>query len=134
MSTLEESARQIAESLASKTLADLRAEAQKEMNGTVWQAFRPTNPETGDQQRLGLIVCITGKHELSNISNLGPVGRLVVGDWAEYSVARLWIDSFDLGGLAYVEQLQAGKRVALVLCASAPEKIKLLECGFELPP
>jgi hypothetical protein len=132
MSSFEESVRQIAEALANKTLTDLCAEAQKEMNGTLWQAFRPSNPETGNQPRLGLIVCMTGQHELSRTSKLGPVGRIIVDDWTDYSVARLWINSFDLGGLAYVEQVQGGKRVALVLCASDPEKIELLEGGFGL--
>lgn len=105
-----------------------------EMNGTVWQAFRPSNPRPGNQPRLGLILCITGEHELSRTGRLGPGGRLVIDDWTGYSVARLWVESFDAGGLAYVEQVRSGKRVALVICASNPAKIRQLERGFGLPP
>jgi hypothetical protein len=65
---------------------------------------------------------------------LGPIGKIVVDDWTGYSVARLWVKSFDAGGFAYVEQVQTGKRVALVLCASDQRKIEQLERGFGLPP
>lgn len=101
------------------------------MNGTVWQAFRPSNPQTGNQPRLGLVVSPSVDDHSTDRSELARPRKLVFP--RHTPVARLWIDSFDAGGFAYVERVHRGNRVALVLYVSDPEKIELFEQGFGLP-
>ena len=114
-----------------KTLADLRAEAEKEINGTVFESFRASNVEQGLSPRFGLVVCVTGEHELSRVEKIfNFVDDGASGDWNAYSLASMWVDSYQTDGMGYQDLYRDGKLVAVALCASHPQTIATLERVF----
>ena len=62
MNDLETSLRKLLERCANKTLADLRLEAETELNGTVFESLR-----FQDGRRVFVAVCATGDHEIGLI-------------------------------------------------------------------
>ena len=118
---------------ANKTLADLRSEAERELNGSVYESFRPANVETGLGPRVGLVVCVTGEHELSRIAKIfNFVDDGARGDWNNYSLASMWVESYRTDGMGYQDLYRDGKLVAVALCASHPQTIATLENIFGL--
>jgi hypothetical protein len=134
MDEFEKIAEGVSKRWASTTLASFRLEAEKMLNGTVYEAIRPsTNGKDGP--RLFLILCITGRHELSlaeKIFRFAPGG--LRRDWDTYTLADMLLETAGKDGLAYQDLTSGGKRIAATVCASGPEKVSLLEKLFSLPP
>lgn len=135
MNDLERTAREASEPWVSKTLEAFRQEAEKEINGTAYHAIRPsTDGKLGP--RIMLAICVTGDHELSSVEkwfDFNDGG--VTGDWQSYSLASMLVDADRTDGMGFQDLKDAsGKRIAIALIASRPDKVQLLSRIFHLPP
>jgi hypothetical protein len=114
-----------------KTLADLKAEADKELNGTALESLRVNNGPRGF-----VVICATGEHQISLIEKIfdfqddGPHC-----DWNTTTLFRLTVDTERENGMSYQELREPmNNRTAVILCATRPEKIRILETIFSLAP
>ncbi|MEY2520536.1 MAG: hypothetical protein QOF24_2295 [Verrucomicrobiota bacterium] len=114
-----------------KTLSDLKAQADRELNGTALESLRVDNGPRGF-----VVICATGEHQISLIEKIfdfqdaGPHC-----DWNTTTLFRLTVDTERGDGLTYQELRDAtNNRTAVILCATRPEKIRILETAFCLPP
>src|SRR5947209_2028794 len=135
MNELERSATEVAKRWVGKTLQSFCAEAEREFNGTAFDAIRASTwGKPGP--RVMLAICITGPHELSLVTKFF---HLVEGhggkrDWNTYTLAQMMMDS-GTDGFAYQDlQDSNGKLIAVALVATRPDKVELLSQVFHLPP
>jgi len=112
------------------TLAAFKEEASKELNGTAFDALRPAGGP-----RVILVVCATGEHEISLIEKaikLDDSGE--PWDWKSVSLFEMIVKTEEGDGLSYQDlKGRDGKRAAVTLCATRPDKIKILEILFNFP-
>jgi len=118
-------------------LEDFRKESERELNGTSFESIRADNSEQGSR-RLLLIVCATGKHEISLVEqalNLVPdFDEPPPASWESQTMFDLAFDTETGLGLSYQDQRDsAGKHTAIIICATRPEKVAMLEELFNLP-
>ncbi len=112
--------------LADQTLATLRDDAAKELNGTATRSIRlPDGP------RLFLMLCITGTHELSKVGPLSPNTKQSFGDWSAVPLIEAIRRSFISGGFVYGFESPKDQG-ALVFIAATPDSITKLEGVFNL--
>ncbi|HEX4638988.1 MAG TPA: hypothetical protein VH170_05835 [Chthoniobacterales bacterium] len=116
------------------TLSDFKAAAERELNGSAFESIR-TDSRTG-RKRIFLIVCATGAHEIGLIEkslDLQPDPELWLS-WEDQSLFDLAFHTEMGVGLSYQDQRDAnGKRTAIIICATRPASIRLLEQLFLLP-
>jgi hypothetical protein len=130
MHHFEEIAAQLRRHLGGKTLATLREDAAKEMNGVCWTAIRPE----GGPRRV-LMFCITDGYELRKLDGLDPARAQDFGDWDSVSLAEAVVCTMLSGGFAYAFDLKSPERSrAVTLIAAVPDSIMRLEQAFKLPP
>jgi hypothetical protein len=120
-----------------KSLEDFRRESERELNGTLFESIRAENAEQGSR-RLLLVVCTTGEHQISLVEKALDLEPDFFDEppqsWETQSMFDLASDTEAGLGLSYQEQCNAsGKRTAIILCATRPEKIAMLEKLFNLP-
>lgn len=128
-SNLLEMAEFFADSWGTKTLSHFREEALLEDNGIRFQSIREDKG-----QRFFLIVCVTSEEKISVLESLlNPIADGPSPDWNTVTLSEI-VRCTASGNGASFEDLRndSGARVALVLCATAPEKIKILETIFDL--
>ena len=134
MGDLEKLADDASKRWATRTLEAFRREAEKELNGTAYEAIRPSTAGK-DGPRLFLVVCVTGKYELSLVeTSFKFTDEGACKDWDTYTLADMLLDTESQGGLSYQGLVRDSKRVAVALCASRPDKVKILETLFQMPP
>ena len=112
--------------ICDKSLADLLAAAEKELNGTAYETFRVANGP-----RMILIVCISGEYELAKIQKAIPatINAPMVDPAA--NLGRLFFNTKEAGGFAcFTCPAKAGK--ALVLISAEPRSMMNLELALGL--
>ncbi len=113
-----------------KTLADLRKEAEREFNGTAFETIRADKGP-----RALLVICATGQHEIRLVEKALD---LQADDepwlnWESQTVFDLVLHTEMGVGISYQDQRDAkGNRCAIVICATRPENIQMLESLFGL--
>jgi hypothetical protein len=128
----EDQLRGLLERWRGRTFTDLKAEAERELNGTAFESIRVDNGPRGF-----LIICATGAHEISLIEETFTLQDYPVpgNDWNTTTLFKMALDTERGLGVSYQEMRDArNKRSALILCATRPEKIRILEIAFSLSP
>jgi hypothetical protein len=130
MDHIEEIAAQLKQHLGGKTLATLREDAAKEMNGVCWMAIRP---DAGPRRIL--LFCITDGYELRKLDGLNSAKAEDFGDWDSVTLTEAIACTMLSGGFAYAFDLKSPERSrAVILIAAVPDSITRLEQAFNLPP
>jgi hypothetical protein len=113
-----------------KTLADLRDEAVLEDNGTVFESLRVDNGP-----RLLLVVCVTNGEQIEIIERAISLGEdKPPANWDTSTLQEMVVTTIKAGGLTYEDLHDAyGKRIAVTLCATGPDSMKIVEALFKLP-
>jgi hypothetical protein len=113
-----------------KTLAQLRDEAVLEDNGTVFESLR-----VADGPRLVLIICVTNAEQIEIVERAVDLAQdKPPADWEKSTLQEMAMTTAKVGGLCYEDLHDPyGKRVAVALCATQPDAMKILETLFELP-
>lgn len=132
MKSIEDQLRDLLERWRGRKFADLKAEAEMELNGTAFESIRVDKGSRGF-----LIVCATGEHEISLIEQTFSLqdDPLPGDDWNTTTLFKMALDTERGVGLSYQEMRgPRNERSAIILCATRPEKIRTLETAFTLPP
>lgn len=112
-----------------KTLADLRADAEKEFNGTAFTAMRCGN------RRALLAVCLTGQHEIQKIASTVPLNEKNNADWTKITLASMAIAAIKNKGFIHEPFRSPDKNLtALVLTVTDPALIEKFATQLSLPP
>jgi hypothetical protein len=124
---------QIAESMlqrwSTKKLADLHAEALREANGTAFDAIKANGT------RAIVFICVTDQRQIEQLEHAIKFSEDTPPcDWQSKKLMDLFLATDSRGGLSY-EDLRGndGKRTAVTLCATRPNRIQLLEVIFAFP-
>jgi hypothetical protein len=125
-----EIAAHLAKTWGSKTLEDLRVEAEKEQTGIAFESMRA---QVG--QRFMIIICLTDVDQITLIEKaLDLVDDGVEEDWSTLTLAAIAMRTAKGVGFAFESQRDEYKRrSALVLAATEPQSVKLMETMFALP-
>ncbi len=127
MNNLEQAVNLILNQCGSKSLSEFQKEAFRELNGTAYLAFC-------QEKRLILVLCITSPDQLylvDNIFNIVPDPETI--DWDTTTLAEIIIHTAMGVGFSYEERRNKhGDRTSLLLCATKPEAIALLEEAFKI--
>ena len=116
--------------LGGQTLATLREEASKELNGTSYKTLRVA----GGPRRF-ILMCLTGQHEQSKCSKLSPNTRISFGDWSTVSIFEAVCRATEAGDFAYAFDSDSSRvPPALLFIAASPHHVNALERIFTLPP
>jgi hypothetical protein len=117
------------QSWGGKTLADLRAGAEKELNGTAFTALRCGN------RRALLAVCLTGQYELQKIAGAFPPNETPNADWSKITLASMAITAIKNTGFIHEPLRNPDKNLtALALIVTDPDSIENLARQLGLPP
>jgi hypothetical protein len=110
-----------------KSLADLCAAAEKEMNGTAYETLRVANGP-----RVLLAVCVTGEYEMEKVKKAIPVVSTASVD-PMANLGRVVFDLKQVGGFGcFTMPFKSGS--ALILISAEPSSMSILERVFNLPP
>lgn len=122
--------REVEREWGAKTLDDFRREAEKELNGSAFQAVRPQGG-----QWTAILVCMTGQNEIKSAEGIFDFSdEFPAADWKTKSLASVARDSRKAGGIAYEDIIgEDGERSALAICATTPEMVSIFERVFRLP-
>jgi hypothetical protein len=116
------------QSWGGKTLADLRSDAEKELNGTAYTALKCGN------RRALLAVCVTGQSELQKIAGAFPATETPNADWKKITLASLAIASIKNKGFIHEPIRSADKKLtALALIVTEPNLIEKFTQLMGLP-
>lgn len=132
MKSVEEQLKDLLQRWNGRTFADLKLEAEKALNGTAFESIRVDKGPRGF-----LIVCATGEHEISLIEKTFNLQNdpMPGDDWNTATLFKMALDTERGVGLNYQEMRgPRNDRIAIILCATRPEKIRILETVFTLPP
>ena len=130
MNDIERIAEQLDALWGGQTLATLRDEASRELNGTCFKAQR-----TPDGPRRFLLICVTGEHEQRKAGKLSPKTQVAFGDWSRVSIFEAVFRAMTAGGFIYgFDSESSHSPPALVFIAALPDSITVLERVFALPP
>lgn len=112
-----------------KTLADFRADAEKEFNGLTYQKLK-----RGDDVAIFLALCITGEYELGKVADLFPDAGHANGDWSKITMAQITLAALRNEGFLH-EPLRNPDRTlaALVLIVAEPELIEKVSPLLGIP-
>jgi hypothetical protein len=127
----EEIAAQLKKLWGGQTLATLRDDARRELNGTCFTSLRPA----GELRRV-LVCGITGEHEVRKLGHLDPAGARSFGDWSAISLFEAVVSAFMEGGFAYDfdSSSSRGSHAPVVLIAAVPDSVTKLENLLGLKP
>lgn len=131
MHHLIEFASQLAKNWGTKTLEDLRIEAEREATGIAFESIRADGG-----QRFVVILCAT---DIDQIARLERAFNFVDDpdseDWSTVSLATLAVRMMRNGGGLRFESLrdEYSRRSALALIAADPDSIRMIEAVFEMP-
>jgi len=115
------------QSFCDKSLADLCAAAEKEMNGTAYETLRIANGP-----RMMLAVCVTGEHEMAKIQKAIPVVSAASVD-PKANLGRVVFNLKQEGGFGcFTMPFKSG--TALILISVEPRSMSILERAFNLTP
>lgn len=127
MNNLEQAAKLIMNECGCKSISAFRKEALQELSGTAYISF-------GQEKRLILMLCITSPDQLhfaDNLLNIVPDSETI--DWDSTTMAEIIIRTAMGKGFCYEEHRNKnGVRTSLLLCATSPESIALIEHTFEI--
>jgi hypothetical protein len=131
MNPLEEIAEQLKKAWGGQTLATMREEASKELNGACFKALRHS-----DGRRSVILFCATGEHELAKLEKaIGAAPPHSFGDWSAVSLFEAVARTMLGGGLCYDREPNSPQRSsALVLIAAGPDSVIKMEELLSLPP
>jgi|GEM_PF-2222682 len=113
-----------------KTLAQMRDEALLEENGTVFESLRVDNGP-----RLMLIICVTEPEQIEIVERaVNLADDKPPSDWETSTLQEMALTTVKAAGLSYEDLHDAyGKRIAVALCATSPDSLRILETLFEMP-
>lgn len=126
----EEFLRMILQTWGGKTLADLRNDAARQFNGTAFSALK-----TPAGQRIILVVCVTGEHELEKALKAFRLGSQgLPRNWAAERVVDVIMRTIAGGGFGYEDErdTRTGRVTALVLISAEPVSMENLEAALGL--
>jgi hypothetical protein len=132
MSDLNNFAAQLEACIGGQTLASLRDEAAKEMNGTCWRAVRADG-----QPRMMVLCCFTGEHEIRRLGDIDASRAERFGDWSAVSLAEAVARAMMRGGFCYdFDKSSSRSAVApvVLIAAGEPRSIANLETVLGLQP
>ncbi len=113
----------------STCLEALRQEALEAVDGLAFEAMN-----SDDGIRTLLIVCTTGAVQIRAVKEafpLKPITRPV--DWKGYSVAEMIFKTEKGSGIGHQELCDKDGGTSIVLCATRPASVRMLEKLFDLP-
>lgn len=118
-----DSLNQAASLWCNKTLAQLRAEAEREKTGVAFDALRPTGGP-----RLMMVVCITGAQASRLLQHVTLVEEGPRAAWSAISLFDFVSRSMHGRALAFeIERDESGMVGALAISAAGPDSISKLE-------
>ena len=130
MTNLEDIATLLADHWGAKTLAEFRREAARELNGTAFVSLRTEN-----SPRHVLAFCLTGEHEITQVKKKFKLRKRAAFNWKKTTLPKLAARAVFEGGFIYDAEISRDNRLAaLVMMATDPRSIALLEKAFNLPP
>lgn len=130
MSNFENVLAQLEKHLGGQTLATLRDEAAKEMNGVCWKSVR-----TDKGPRWFLLFCFTDGYERRKLDHLAPKAGIDFGDWRSVSLTEAVARAILQREFIYAFDLKSPDRSrAIVLIAADPDSVTTLQEAFNLPP
>ncbi len=120
---VEQIAKQLAATWGTKTLAEFRDEAAKEMNGTLFETLK-----AGDQ-RLIIAACFTGEHEIGILSRTFDFSqRGKPADWSTEVLGDVVMRTATGSGFSYEAERDTATRFkSVLLIAADPRSIRILE-------
>jgi hypothetical protein len=123
--------RNLAQKWAAKTLEEFRKEAELESDGTCYDDVRVRGG-----RRFLLIICATGATQIRLVESKMALSRALPGvDWAKTTMVELASKTARGAGLGYEDVCDSGRnRTAIVVCATSPESVTMLETLFALRP
>lgn len=130
MQTIEEIVAELTRRWGRMTLADLRCAALQEATGSAFEALRAK-----DGKRLFLLMCLTARGQILQVEQaLDLVDDGQAEDWTTLTLVELLVRTGRAGGFCF-EALrdEDGRRIALVLMATEPRSITILESLGSLP-
>ena len=123
MTNLEKIVASIEAAFSGQTLATMRKEAAKELNGTSTKTMRLPNGQCAMK-----LICITGEYEQRKLGRLSPNTREVFGDWESVPILDAVNCAFTKGGFAYAFESESSHNPgALMLIMVGPEMISKFE-------
>jgi hypothetical protein len=130
MTNIEDIAKLLADTWGAKTLFEFRTEAAKELNGTAFLSLRAeSNP------RQVLAFCLTGEHEITKVKKKFKLTKRAAFNWKKTTLPKLAARAMFEGGFTYDAEISPDNRLAaVVMMATDPHSIAILEKAFNLPP
>ena len=114
----------------SKTLEELRVEAERNPTGLTFESMRVSSG-----QRVAIVLCLTEMDDIAEVERaISLIDRQTAVNWNELTLSDLVAQTAQGRGLCY-EALrdEFGRRSALILVATAPDAVAFLEKAFNLP-
>jgi hypothetical protein len=126
----EQIAKHLAKTWGVKTLSELRNQAAKEFNGTIFESLRFANG-----RRCLLIFCVTGEHEIELLSRISKSSEMREPlDWSAVTLGVMVMQTaLGEGFRCETERDDVGATTSILLIASEPRSIAILEEVFNLP-
>lgn len=126
----EQFAADLAKNWGDKTLRELRDEAEREKTQIAFESFR-----VAGGKRLFIIICVTDIDQIARLErSLRLVDEVADEDWNTLTLVRAAARTAAASGLAFEsEHDEFGRRSALVLIATAPRSIQIIESLFNFP-
>lgn len=131
MQDLIELATRVAKVWTSKTLEDLRVEAERGDSGISFDSIRADNG-----RRFMVVLCVADIDQIARLeTGLDLIDDNATEDWNTLTLATLAMRAASNGGSLRFESQrdEFGRRSALALIAADPHSISLLENIFEMP-
>jgi hypothetical protein len=130
MSNLVEFASQLAKTWGTKTLEELRVEAEHEATGIRYECIRADGG-----QRFIIVMCLTDMDQIARLERaIELVDDGLTEDWNTLTLGHVAIRTTLGDGFGF-ESLrdEYGRRSVVVLIAADPRSIHIIETVFELP-
>lgn len=120
----------ISEVWTTKTLEDLRREAEKEDTGVKFDSFR-----AAAGQRFVIILCATGSAQIERLERVFDFGDdEKIEDWSTLTLGMLLARAVPAARLLFESRRDSrGRRNAVALIAAEPDSIRMLEKLFTMP-
>jgi hypothetical protein len=130
MDNFEEIVHQLTKRWGGTTMAEFRDEAVLEDNGTLYDSVR-----VQDGPRIILMICVTNPEQIAIVEKAFKLDEeMPVKDWTAHTLVEWIFHTVQGVGLSYEDLHDAyGKRTAVLLCATRPESVRVLETFFKMP-
>lgn len=110
--------------IGDRTLADLRAQALAEVNGTAFESL------SMDGSRVFFIACVVGA-SVGKQSGPADAAEIPTGDWSQESLLKVFSMAFARGCLCYAtDAAESPHRMSVTLIAADPCSIDRLGGAF----